>query len=317
MDQQPPTDPGPLPPISDYWPDAPHRTGPPAGFDDAPPPPGPAITLRTRAEPGRPRRRTGLVVTLVLLVVIAGAGYMLWDNGTLDLRMPAAGPAAPGLAPDPSPGLSSTGPGIDAPATTVTAPAGGRTGAAFELVSNAALVRLDVADLAGDLYRVTAPQGSSVTPRVVEADGTLRLFLDPTGRAGDEEVEVTLAGDVRWRLTLTGGVSKALLGLGAAKLDRLTLAGDAADLSVELPRPSGTLPVRMSGGIDQFTVTAGRDVPVRVRMRRGAGEVTFDGRRDEGVARDATFQNDAFAKGGNRIDLDATAGVGTLNVARG
>ncbi|WP_305783109.1 hypothetical protein [Symbioplanes lichenis] len=329
MDQQPPLDPGPLPAIADYWPDAPHRMSPPADYydgDPTPAPPGPVITLRTRDEPTPPRRRRyGLVVTLALLLIVAGAGVVLWRHDPLDIRTPAALPAAPGLAPA-SPSPADTGPpglGEDPwfdsagpPAAYVTAPAGGRTTGTFELVSDAAFAGLLVGDTGADLYRITARQGSSITPRVVEADGKLRLFLDPAGRPGDEEVEVTLSGAVRWQITVSGGLSRGLFGLDEAKLSGLTLAGDAADLELHLPRPSGTLPVRVSGGIDQFSIKAGRGVPVRVRTRRGAGEVTFDGRKDEGVARNATFQNAAFRTGRNRIDVDATAGVGTLKLAR-
>jgi hypothetical protein len=73
----------------------------------------------------------------------------------------------------------------------------------------------------------------------------------------------------------------------------------------------------LSGGVNRFEVSTDQGVPVRVRTRRGAGQVQLDGRTDDGVARGASFLSPDWAGSQNRIDLDAVAGVGTLRVGRG
>ncbi len=308
---EPPARPADLPSISDYWPDAPHRMGPAADWFDtsaAPAAPVQAPAPRPGAEPARRGGRTAAVVILTLgLIGAVGVGT------TIALRSAAT----PEEAPPPGASIVPSAPTASPESEGVlTAPLGDRDAAAFELVSDASLVELSTADLGGDLYRISAPQGSSVQPRIADDDGTVRLFLDPVGRPGDEEVEVVLTTAVPWRLTVSGGIRRANLDLAGADVAGVTLAGDAARIDLTLPRPDGTLPIRMSGGINRFEVRTDRGVPVRIRTRGGAGEVTFDGRTKDGVASGANFQNREWPASEDRVDVDAVVGVGTLTLGR-
>nr|BFE72912.1 hypothetical protein GCM10020092_062130 [Actinoplanes digitatis] len=105
--------------------------------------------------------------------------------------------------------------------------------------------------------------------------------------------------------------------LSGAEVDGVEFVGGATRIDLTLPEPDGTLPIRMSGGVNRFEVYTGGKVPVRVRTRQGAGQVRLDGRTDDGVARGASFLSPGWAKSTDRIDLDAVAGVGTLRVGRG
>jgi hypothetical protein len=118
-------------------------------------------------------------------------------------------------------------------------------------------------------------------------------------------------------MRITGGIKAGVFDLGDAEVDAVDFAGDAARIDLTLPEPDGTLPIRLSGGVNRFEVSTGQGVPVRVRARGGAGQVKLDGRTDDGVARGASFLSPDWAGSKNRIDLDAVAGVGTLRVGRG
>ena len=115
---------------------------------------------------------------------------------------------------------------------------------------------------------------------------------------------------------MTGGVTNSLLNLSGATVDSVDLNGGATRIDLTLPRPTGTTPVRMSGGANQFQIRTTGAVPVRLRIRQGAGKVVFNGQTDNGVARGAAFTSPDFAGSGDRIDVDAIAGVGTLTVGR-
>jgi hypothetical protein len=199
----------------------------------------------------------------------------------------------------------------------ISAPAGDRDKAGFELVSSTGVLDLRATDLGDDLYRITTPANGSVRPRVKTAAADLRLFLDTTGKRGTAAVTVLLNADVRWSMRITGGVKTGVFDLGAAKVDEVDFAGGATRIELTLPRPNGTLPIRLSGGVNRFEVYTDKGVPVRVRTRRGAGQVQLDGLTDNGVARGASFLSPNWAASENRIDLDAVAGVGTLRVGRG
>jgi hypothetical protein len=312
--------PPPFPSISDYWPDAPHRIGPkPDHYSDEPTAasvdallrsgrrerrvPPPPVEVPTR----RPRRlRTGLGITVAALL-LAGSGLVV-AKVARDSRGASAAPAAP---PPPAPSATAT---TTAEVGPLSAPARGRTRARFELVSDTATIDLRAAALDGDLYRITTPEGSSVAPRAAIGDDGVRLFLDDNGERGDAAVTVVLSADVRWSLRVTGGVKRGVFDLSGAEVDGVDFAGGATRIDLTLPRPDGTLPVRMSGGVNRFEVYTGGKVPVRVRTRQGAGQVRLDGRTDDGVARGASFLSPGWADSTNRIDLDAVAGVGTLRV---
>ncbi len=332
-----------LPPISDYWPDAPHRIGPPADhYTDEPTAAAVDALLRSgsrghratvpRVEPTprRRSRRSAVLGVALAAALVAGAGAVGFrltassDRGQ-DAAAPAPGagrPEAPPAAATPTAEPSAAespeaGPSA-APrrANVISAPADGRARADFELVSNTVGIDLRATDLGADLYRITTPAGSSVLPRARTAGTGVRLFLDATGKRGDAAVTVLLNADVRWSMRITGGVRTGVFDLGAAEVGEVNFAGGATRIDLTLPRPDGTLPIRLSGGVNRFEVHTDQGVPVRVRTRRGAGQVKLDGRTDDGVARGAAFLSPDWAESKNRIDLDAVAGVGTLRVGR-
>jgi hypothetical protein len=318
-----------LPPISDYWPDAPHRIGPPADHYTDEPTEAAVDALRRSGSrdrlptaphivpPGRRRSRRpivlGSVLTVLLLAAAGVAGFSLARDG--DREQPTAA-APPAQAPQ-EPPVVVTPSAAPTRATTVSAPVRDREKAVFELVSDTAVIDLRATELGDDLYRITTPKQGSVVPRAqLGADG-VRLFLDDNGERGDAAVTVLLNADVRWSMRITGGVKAGVFDLGAARVDQVDFAGGAARIDLTLPRPDGTLPIRLSGGVNRFEVYTDQGVPVRVRTRRGAGQVKLDGRTDDGVARGASFLSPDWADSENRIDLDAVAGVGTLRVGRG
>jgi hypothetical protein len=54
---------------------------------------------------------------------------------------------------------------------------------------------------------------------------------------------------------------------------------------------------------------------VRVRVGRGAGQVTLNGRNHAGVAAGQTFTPAAWGAAVDRVDVDAAAGLSALTVA--
>jgi hypothetical protein len=196
---------------------------------------------------------------------------------------------------------------------TISAPANARTAATFELVSNATSVNLRAATLGADLYRITTAKNSAV-PQVKSTDAGIRLFLvDPSKRI-DTTVDIVLNSRIRWSLAMTGGVRNSVLNLAGTTVGSVTLNGGATRIDLTLPPPSGTVPVRMAGGANQLQIRTTGAVPARLRIRKGAGKVVFNGQTDNGVPRGATFASPDFAGSGDRIDVDAVAGVGILSV---
>ena len=193
---------------------------------------------------------------------------------------------------------------------TAKAPLDGRTEAGFDLVNGAATVALRTADLGGELYRISTP---SATPRVTDENGRIRLFLDGAGSRAPT-VEIALSAEVRWDLRMGGGTSLSTIDLSGARFDAIDLAGGVSRIDLTLPRPDGTLTVRMSGGVSEFDVHTAGQVPVRVRLGSGASRVVLDGTSHSGVAAGTLFTPERWNETVDRIDVNAVAGMSELTV---
>jgi hypothetical protein len=199
-------------------------------------------------------------------------------------------------------------------ANAISAPLNGRTQAGFDLVNGTSTVNLHTASLGDELYRISTPDNSNVVPQATETGDRIQLFLARSGKQGAGAVDIALNSDVRWDLRVTGGVDHSVIDMSDSKLNAVDLAGGATRIDLTLPRPDGTLKVRMTGGVNQFLVHTADPVPVRVRVGSGAGQVKLDGRTHNGIPPGALFTPPQWAQGGDRIDLDAVAGMATLTV---
>jgi hypothetical protein len=335
------------PSIADYWPDAPHRIAPPADYytaaepaqadrhlaaqparadrhpaqADRHPAAGPPSFARPTAEmplttrPGRTRALVTVGAAVLLAGGIAAGGVAYLRNrdrpaGTAAaVPSAAASPAPPATEPVPVP----VAPKPSTPSSAAAVPL--PDAAAFDLVSDATVVNLRTARLGDELYRVSAPQGSSVRP-VAEIEGDrVRLSLVTTRVKGTAAVDITLNAAVRWDLRVTGGMRTGVLDLSGARLGGVDLRGGATRLDLRLPRPDGTLRVRMAGGVNRFLIHTADRTPARVLARRGAGKVTLYDLVEDGMARGQLLVSPTFDRSTDRIDVDAVAGMGTLVVA--
>ncbi|GLY95383.1 hypothetical protein [Actinoplanes sp. NBRC 103695] len=301
-----------LPTISEYWPDLPHRIAEADYYSEEPTVPFPQVPASGRPtlplppipmqlppppRPPRRRKRRGRVVVSALAVVALAAG------GTyLYTQRPAAGPPA------------AAAPSAAAAPQIVTAPLDDRKAAVFVLASNASAVRVRAGDTETDLFRVSSPPGGSVRPETKLSGDTASLTLIATGAPGPEAVDVLLSAEVRWTLRVDAAINSADIDISKAGVDRVELAGDAADILLRLPAPSETLPVQVTGDINRLTLSAGGAAPVRVRARGGAGSAEIEGKLVRGVARNTVFEPGAWRGADDRVDVDVRAGLGRISV---
>ena len=118
--------------------------------------------------------------------------------------------------------------------------------------------------LAGDLVVVRFPRPDPAQERLAS----------PEGPAG-----VTLGAGVPWQIAFRGPASHVAADLRGLALSRLEFDGGAARVTVALPAPLGTVPVRILGGASHVAIHRPPGVPVRLRVDGGATAVTLDGQR--------------------------------------
>src|SRR5688572_23718828 len=127
----------------------------------------------------------------------------------------------------------------------VTGPSGERAEATVELLSGVTAVSVRAVDLGGPLYRVRTPAGGRHVPQVTDDDGLVQVQVADSGQAGPSTVEIELATATRWRVRLVGGATQQTVDLAAGKVSEVELIGGAASVDLTLPKPTGTVPVRM------------------------------------------------------------------------
>jgi hypothetical protein len=245
--------------------------------------------------PGRPgRRRKPLMLLAIALtaavvgaaVIAAGTAYRLvFDGGT------------PG-------------------SHTIAAPLGGRTQAQLELASGAETVTVRGADLGDDLFQVTTPDGDDAVPlATIQGDRTTVRLASNKGE-GASAVEVLLNSRVTWRLLFSGGAQTQTVDLTGARLAGLEMAGGATRLELTLPKPSSTVPIRLRGGLDELLMHAPVGVLTRVKVTKGATNVTLDRLDRSKVAPDTTFTPNGWGDAKARYDVNAAEGIGTVKLDR-
>jgi hypothetical protein len=332
-----------LPNISEYWPDAPQRLGPPADHYELPgvepdrttpawhviasdhddsvhgDEPGAGtnritVEIPTGVRPRRPRWKSAALLAALLGAGAASAWVIIRPTGD-DAAQPPPTFADQAASAEPTAAAPDTPPvsiGTPPPATGEQGPA--PDAATFELVDGSTEVNVAIGPMEEGWFRVTTPEGSGVTPQAVVEDGTLRVRIEETGPEGSARVDVLLSEDVDWAVRAQGGFREATFDLSRGTISRIDLFGGLARMDLALPSQEETIPIVMAGGVNNWRITTDGEVPVRAAFRRGAGKVSLYGDKDKGVAREAELRR---GSGDGGIDLNAEAGVGTLTVTDG
>jgi hypothetical protein len=179
----------------------------------------------------------------------------------------------------------------------VAGPLRGRTGAFLTVRDAASRVRLVLAAMPGQLYRISTPAGSGLAPRVTVRDGRILATLRPTGADGPDEVRIVLNRDVRWDIRLPAGAGEQQLDLRRGRFTRLEL-GASGLVELRLPAPVGTVPVTLTDDAGRVTLTTPPATPLRVELG--------------GVSR----QTSGWARARNRYVLRARESIGALTLRR-
>jgi hypothetical protein len=198
----------------------------------------------------------------------------------------------------------------------VTAPVDGRQEATFDLVSGATSVTVRGADLGDRLFRAETPAESRQAPTATVSGDRVQLHLRDVGGDGPSAVEVQLNRSVRWQVRFTAGATTSLVDLRDVSVTGVEFISGMSSIELRLPKPSGTVPVRMSGGAGRFAIQAPAGVPVRVRAGGGAGQVTVDGVPRSGLSGGTVITPEGWDSATARYDVDNSAGVATLTVDR-
>jgi DNA-binding MarR family transcriptional regulator len=184
--------------------------------------------------------------------------------------------------------------------------------ATLEFQGGAAHLRVRPGASAGHLLDAVLPAqtGLSVDGARVRVGGR-RLPLDRAGLA-----EIALTGKTRWTLLLKGGRNELIADLVGLEVAGVTFAGGGTSAEVALGEPSGTVPVKLTGGASHIVLRLPPDAHVRVRAAGNLGEVRL-GKRVSRTAAPIDWQSPGWDTARDRFEIAIRGGLNRVTVHSG
>jgi hypothetical protein len=130
----------------------------------------------------------------------------------------------------------------------------------------------------------------------------------------ERPAEVALNATITWHIEVRGSTSRLTADLHEVRLGSIKLADGASRIEVRLPRPSGTVSVRISGGASNVTIHRPEGVAARVHAGGGATNLTFDEKNVGAIGGDVNLQSPDYRDAANRYDIEVTGGVNNLTI---
>jgi hypothetical protein len=197
---------------------------------------------------------------------------------------------------------------------------GSLTRAALKVTSGTRFLDVSTGKLGGTLLRVSTPDDAPARP-VLSGSGLIVLSLAGAGAphgsgSSGYVVTVVLNSAVTWSLDLAGGTQRTEADLRGGKVAGVAVTAGSAELDVSLPRPAGTLPFLLAGGVSLFRLGLPGGVPAQVTVGGGASFVSVDDQNLTGIAGGTVLTPPGWATATSRFDIDATSGFSRLTVSR-
>jgi DNA-binding MarR family transcriptional regulator len=116
-------------------------------------------------------------------------------------------------------------------------------------------------------------------PNVAVKDGVITIHYPRRllGLSGEQrQAVVTLSRAISWQIVIQGGGSDVTAELSGLDLEGGEIKGGGSRIHLELPVPSGVVPIRISGGGSEIVVRRPAGVAVRAHLKGGGSAFALD-----------------------------------------
>ena len=136
-----------------------------------------------------------------------------------------------------------------------------------------------------------------------------RRMIDVRSR----EITAELSPAVDWTIEISGGITDLEADLESLRFSGLDVRGGINHLRLRLPRPSGTVRLRVEGGSSDARISRPAGVPIALVLR-GGGDIRFDGRRTKSSGSDVRLESDGFSSTPDRYLVEILGGAAELRI---
>jgi len=116
---------------------------------------------------------------------------------------------------------------------------------------------------------------------------------------------------------IQGGAWEITAELGGLNLAGLEVKGGLRMVRLELPAPSGVVPIRVSGGASEVTVRRPAGVAARVHLKGWASGFVFDDQTFSAVGNDVRLQSPGFDPATPYYDIEVASSASQFTITSG
>jgi DNA-binding MarR family transcriptional regulator len=157
-------------------------------------------------------------------------------------------------------------------------------------------------------------------PSVAAKDGVVTIRYP--GRlwvlGGEQRVaEVTLNAAIPWWIVIQGGASEVEARLDDLNLAGLEVTGGLSMTHLELPDPSGVVPIRISGGASQILVRRPKGVAARAHLKGWVSTFIFDDQTFSNMGNNVWLQSSGFDPTASYYDIEVASSASMVTITSG
>ncbi len=180
--------------------------------------------------------------------------------------------------------------------------------------SSASMLKLRADPELSELYRA---HFAGTPPEVKIEEGTITIrnrrrlwLLDRVQQAA----EIVLNTAIPWEIEIRGGAAGVTADLRGLDLIELNVSYGMSSVDLKLPVPSGTVPLRVSGGASSVTVQHPARVPVRVRFTGWASAIQFENEILSGMRNNLQLQSPGYEDATGRYDVEISGNANMVTI---
>jgi DNA-binding MarR family transcriptional regulator len=134
---------------------------------------------------------------------------------------------------------------------------------------------------------------------------------------GQPAAEVTLSVAIPWRIVIQGGASKITAELDSLDLAGLEVKGGFSMSRLELPAPSGVVPILISGGASEVTLRRPAGTAARVHLKGWVAGFVFDDQTFSGVGNNVWLQSPGYDATAPCYDIEVASSASMVTITSG
>jgi hypothetical protein len=126
--------------------------------------------------------------------------------------------------------------------------------------------------------------------------------------------EVTLSTAIPWSIAIQAQASTITAELGGLDLAGLEVKGGVGGVDLNLPVPSGIVPVRVSGDAAQITVRRPAGVAARAHLKGWVSQFAFDDQSLSGMSNDVRLQSTGYDPTAPCYDIEIASSASMVTI---